>query len=630
MLRSHVLNRKRRVRATLLIAVLSLATAALLATPAAADAPIYQNPGNVTISASATTGLVNGQVITYSVNTTGANKLIGSVTAHLCLDGSSSYNTTTFGYDSGGNRCVYQPGITAQTGFAGADFEKTAGPYSGSETTTGSLTFKVGTGNLTWGNNAGEGPFNATADATHKLDLVVQVNLVGGSVSQTYIIQPLTFAGQPGAPTGVAATAGDSTAHVTWAAPANTGNGTINSYVVTATRTGGLADASSPRTLTVGNVLAGDIPLQNFSTYSITVHDTIAELPGSPSAESSPPVTGISPLPPAPTNVSGIGANGQVTVSWTAPASPQVVTEYEVTAHDTTNTLADVVHLTGNSSTSYVFTGLTNGTPYAFIVRASYAASVGGGAPFGPYSNGSSGITPTGFEIDQLINVTRPTGALVLTQACDPNTPNPYPQDPTTGLTPAANTLYPTSSVVAGTPGALGSCSVPLGAAQLITGPNGNSIQPQQPTPAQSGTPGYPLVYEGQFFKADGAIHQVTVVNTRETQEPWTVNGKLASNFVSGTSTLSGTSLGWQPALTDKTPDFQTPGQPVYHNDAARGPDVLPANTPSGVGLQSSQVLAQAAAHGLGEAHLDALLHILIPVTTPHGTYTALLQITAI
>lgn len=628
--------RRGRLRAALLLAATSLASAALLAAPAHAGTPSYQDPGNVTITASPTDGLTNGTTINYTVNTTGGAKLQGPITTHLCkhITPVPTYSATTFGYSgSTANRCIYSAGITSQTGFAGADLEKVTSPFAGTETTSGPQTFVAGTGSITWGNVTGSGPFTAAADSSNPLDLVIQVNLTGGSVPVTYIVLPLSYAGQPGAPTSLLATAGDNSAHVTWSAPANTGNGTINHYHVVAT------PASGPVVTfdTLNATPVADLTLQNFSVYSIAVQTVISELPGTPSAAAT--VAGVNPLPPAPTGVSGLGGDGKVTVSWTAPVSTSTPTSYEVTAHDGTSALPDSVQCTGSTTPSYLFQPLANGTPWQFKVRAYYGSGAcTNAALFGPFSGSSSGVTPTGFEIDQLIQVSRPTGALVLTQACDATYPrltpggttrnpafsagDPYPQDPTTGATPNGDVLYPTPSVVAGTPGALGSCSVNLGAAKLITGPDSSAINPGA---------GYPSVFEGQFFKADGALHQVTVVNARETNEAFVINGKLAADFVDGTGdTLSGTSLGWQPVVTDKTPDFQTPGMATpYHNDTTKGADVLPANTPAGLGLKVAQPLASAT-HGLGEAHLDAALHILIPVTTAHGTYTALLQITAI
>jgi len=596
--RFHKLNRSRKARLALLTGGLSLVTAAAFVAPAAAIAPIgpVPAPANaVTLSASPTTGLTDGSIVTFSVNTTGSTKLIGNLTAHLCQDGFTSYSSGTFGYSgASATRCVYSPGIVSG-GLTGADYEKTFGPFAGTEATSGSLTFNVGTGSLVWGNVTGQGPLSLTADSTHAVDLVLEVNLAGdANTATTYFIQPLTFAGplsQPDPPTGVTASSGDATSHVSWTAPANTGNGTIDHYVITATPTSG-SDVTT-HTLDVGTALSGNIPLQSFSTYNITVHDHISAGSTPTSAESSP-VVSVSPLPPGPTGVSGTGGSGQVNVSWTAPASSQTgLTQYEVTA---TGGPTPIVQLTGSLATSLPFTGLANGTPYTFVVRADYGASAAG--PYGLPSNASAAVVPSNLEIDQLIEVTRPQGALVLTQACDPSFPTP---------------VYPTSPGVAGTPGAPGACSVDLGTAALVT------------TAGVPG-PGYPSVGAGQFYEANGALHQVTVSDTRDGDTGWNVNGVLETPFTAGSQEFSADQLGWQPAVTDKTASFEG-----YTNAATAGGQVLPAVQLSDHALGSAQTLASAAAGGgLGVAHLDATLHLLIPIFVPHGAYGAVLQITAI
>ena len=172
---------------------------------------------------------------------------------------------------------------------------------------------------------------------------------------------------------------------------------------------------------------------------------------------------------------------------------------------------------------------------------------------------------------------------------------------------------------MAGTPGAPGPCSVDLGTASLVT------------TAGVPG-PGYPSVGSGQFYKADGVIHQVTVADTRDGDAGWNVNGVLETPFTSGSQHFSADELGWQPAVTDKSATFATPDDPGgYTNAATPGAAVLPAVLGTDHALGSSQTLASAAAGGgLGVAHLDATLHVLIPIFVQHGQYTAVLQITAI
>lgn len=73
-------------------------------------------------------------------------------------------------------------------------------------------------------------------------------------------------------------------------------------------------------------------------------------------------------VPDAPTNVVGSPGNAQVTVTWSLPLSNggTVITSYTVTASP--GAIARTIN--GAAVSSYVFTGLTNGTAYTFTVYA--------------------------------------------------------------------------------------------------------------------------------------------------------------------------------------------------------------------------------------------------------------------
>ena len=79
-------------------------------------------------------------------------------------------------------------------------------------------------------------------------------------------------------------------------------------------------------------------------------------------------------VPAAPQNFTAIPGDGQVVLSWTAPVSDggATISRYEVSDDN------GATWVTANTSTSYTFTGLTNGTEYTFKVRA--VNSVGNGA----------------------------------------------------------------------------------------------------------------------------------------------------------------------------------------------------------------------------------------------------------
>ena len=83
------------------------------------------------------------------------------------------------------------------------------------------------------------------------------------------------------------------------------------------------------------------------------------------------------PMIPAPTELTATEGDGQVELSWTKPSplypptGRDAVTRYEYTTNDGTDWVS-----TGDDSTSYTVTKLTNGTEYTFKVRAIRAYAV--------------------------------------------------------------------------------------------------------------------------------------------------------------------------------------------------------------------------------------------------------------
>ena len=311
-------------------------------------------------------------------------------------------------------------------------------------------------------------------------------------------------------------------------------------------------------------------------------------------------------VPTAPQNLQAVAGNGQVNVSWDRLTSANpVVTSYDVVATPTSPAgpalpAVNVPDPGTGTSVSTVLT-LTNGTTYDITVTANNG--LGAGPASAPVS--ATPQAPNRF-IFQQINVTRPNGALVLTQECASPAPVPgsyiYP-DENAPIGDVTDVVYPTS------------CTVDLGTATLV----------------KSGT------YSGQYFNAQGTLREITIVDTRHTDDGWVVNGVLtgtgnfrtgAGPFVSGQNQFTGKNLGWSPVAPTVTPPIAAnDGDPAYAQAASAGAAVAPVTG----GLKSTRPLATAASgHGLGIARLNAGLSVMIPVFNFPGVYTAQLQITAI
>jgi hypothetical protein len=420
----------------------------------------------------------------------------------------------------------------------------------------------------------------------------------------------------PAAPVLGSLTPGDGTLEAAFtpvaSTPATTGftvSATPSAGGATITATG----ASSPIT----------VPgLTNGTPYDVMVHATNS---AGDSAESN--ILQGTPNPgarPAVTNLQATPGTGKVDLTWTAPTGP-APTGYLVEVSPaaagpftTTNTFQEV-------------TGLTAGTLYTFTVTPQHPA---------PYVGTSATAQATPFDsqvLQQEITVVRPVGALVLTQVCGANgdlaaevASAAYPFDlpgvpassPASHTAPELNSLgsgvqdpefgdYPYPVDANNEPTTVSyptHCGVNLGRAKFVTG----------------GTHG------GKFFAASGVLNQVTVVDTRDTDIGWTINGTMGTFSAGPGKQFSGSQLGWTPVKTSDTEAFTDSDGITYDQVVTAGGPVAP-NSPNASGLGSGRELGGAAAgEGLGIGVLDARLKLLIPVTAKSGTYTGVLSITSI
>jgi hypothetical protein len=218
---------------------------------------------------------------------------------------------------------------------------------------------------------------------------------VGTGPSTTWQVATLVLKGAPpagptvpSAPTGVTATAGNASATVNWAAPAD-GGSAINTYTITP------YIGSTPQTDKIATVI-GSPPatgttvtgLTNGTAYTFTVTATNGVGTG-PASTASNAVTPSAPtVPGAPTAVTATAGNTQATVSWNAPSTGSPITSYTITPY-IGGTAQTPTTITGSPpATSTTITGLTNGTAYTFTVIATNA--VGSGQE----SSASNTVTP--------------------------------------------------------------------------------------------------------------------------------------------------------------------------------------------------------------------------------------------
>ena len=369
--------------------MLSLVPLAAFVAPAAADPPIGPEPpttNTVTLTASPVVGLEAGQAVTFSVTTSGTARLVGNLTAHLCKHGLSGYGPSSFGYSgSGASRCVYDdhvagpPGIVSG-GLTGGDYEATFGPYSGSESTSGPLTFHAGTGTVTWGNATGYGPFSITANAANPVDLVIEVNLSGDDTPTTYFIQPLNFAALtvPGAPTAVTASPGAASAVVSYVAPVSTGHTPITGYIVTPFKGTVAQPAQTFNNTLLSQTVTG---LTNAQAYTFRVKAKNAVGAGANSATASAAiVVGAPKAPTLVTAASGTTATttGPITVSFTAGANNGgTVTKYTATCTSSNGGALKTVVRAGAAVTPIAVAGATTAKLYTCTVVGTNARGTG-------------------------------------------------------------------------------------------------------------------------------------------------------------------------------------------------------------------------------------------------------------
>ncbi len=198
---------------------------------------------------------------------------------------------------------------------------------------------------------------------------VTATNAVGTSTPATSsIVTPRTV---PAAPTAVMATAGDTTATISWKVPSSDGGSPILRYMV--------ASAPDARSATApaGTTRATVTGLKNGTAYTFVLSATNAA-GSSPLSAPSNPVTPAAAAPAPPTGVEADPGDASATVRWLPPAAGgSPIVRYTVTASP-----SGARAIAKGDVTRASVGGLANGTAYTFTVTATNA--VGTSAPSAP------------------------------------------------------------------------------------------------------------------------------------------------------------------------------------------------------------------------------------------------------
>jgi Fibronectin type III domain/Zinc carboxypeptidase len=183
---------------------------------------------------------------------------------------------------------------------------------------------------------------------------------------------------KPTAPSTVTATAGDSTASLSWTPPASDGGSPISGYTVTSSPISAGCVTTGARTCTITGLSNGTA-----YTFTVTATNTAGTSPASAASAAVIPNGPVS-TPGAPTGVTAVPGNASATVRWTAPASDggSPITGYTITAAPGGRTA------TTTGATTTTITWLSNGTGYTFTVKATNSAGTS------PSSVASAAVTP--------------------------------------------------------------------------------------------------------------------------------------------------------------------------------------------------------------------------------------------
>ncbi len=316
------------------------------------------------------TGLTNGTAYTFTVaalNSVGEGSQSGSSSS---VTPATVPGAPTIGTATGGTASATLTWTAPASNGGAAITGYVVTPYIGATAQT-AQTF-----NSTATTETVTGLSNSTYTFT-----VAAINSAGTSAAsaQSNSVTPVTV---PGAPTIGTATSGNTTASVTWTAPASGGE-SITGYVVTPYIGGTAQTAQTFNSTATTETVTG---LTNGTAYTFKVAAINGVGTGAQSAASN----SVTPAttPGTPTIGTATSGNASATVNWTAPASNggSAITGYMVTPY--IGGTAQTATTFNSTATTETVGSLTNGTAYTFTVAA--INSVGTGSA----SAQSNSVTP--------------------------------------------------------------------------------------------------------------------------------------------------------------------------------------------------------------------------------------------
>ena len=307
------------------------------------------------------TGLTNGYTIYYQVGAANGSGTTWSTESTVLPSASAPYIAF---------------GILATPGNGQATFTWTAG----NGTSSSLLKYGMAPGAYTTTIDPVVSPLTLTSltNGTTLYYLVGGKNGSGTTWSAEYSVTPSASA--PSAATGISAAPGNGQAIISWTAGTGSASSSIRYGTAPGTFPSLVSGVSSPRTIT---------GLSN----GTTVYYQIGAANGSGTTWSAEyTVIPVAPLPSAPTGITALAANGQVTISWTAGT-------YATSSLIQYGTVSGVYPSTIDPATSpRTITGLTNGTPIYYQVGAKNSSGTAWSSEFSVTPTASAPSVATGIS----------------------------------------------------------------------------------------------------------------------------------------------------------------------------------------------------------------------------------------